>query len=62
VKQRVRRGAGLTADKMKECIWLIPELVAQFEFLERTRADHLRHAKFVGMRDDKKARDVRKES
>jgi DNA ligase D-like protein (predicted ligase) len=57
-----RWGTGLTADKMKECVWLKPELVAQFEFLEWTGADHLRHAKFVGMRDDKKARDVRKES
>jgi DNA ligase D-like protein (predicted ligase) len=57
-----RWGAGLTADKMKECFWLKPELVAQFEFLEWTGADHLRHAKFVGMRDDKKARDVRNES
>jgi ATP-dependent DNA ligase len=55
-------GAGLTAGKMRECIWLNPELVAQFEFLEWTSADHLRHAKFVGMRDDQKARDVRKES
>jgi bifunctional non-homologous end joining protein LigD len=57
-----RWGAGLTAEKMKECLWLKPELVAQFEFLEWTGADHLRHAKFVGMRDDKRARDVVKES
>jgi DNA ligase D-like protein (predicted ligase) len=57
-----RWGAGLTTDKMKECQWLKPELVAQFEYLEWTGADHLRHAKFIGMRDDKSAKDVRKES
>jgi DNA ligase D-like protein (predicted ligase) len=57
-----RWGTGLTAGKMKECVWLKPELVGQFEFLEWTGADHLRHAKFVGMRNDKQAKDVRKES
>jgi bifunctional non-homologous end joining protein LigD len=41
------------AEKMKESIWLRPELVAQIEFLEWTGAHHLRHTKFVGLRDDK---------
>ena len=31
-----RWGQGLTAEKMKECVWLRPELVAQIEFLEWT--------------------------
>jgi hypothetical protein len=39
-----RWGAGLTRDKMKECIWLAPQLMAQFAFLGWTGADHLRHA------------------
>ena len=52
-KQAGRWGQGLTAEKMKECVWLRPEAVANFEFLEWTSADHLRHTKFVGMRDDK---------
>jgi len=30
-------------------------------FLEWTEADHLRHAKFVGLRTDKDARNVTKE-
>jgi ATP-dependent DNA ligase len=55
-------GAGLTADKMKECVWLKPKLVAHFEFLEWTDKDHLRHAKFVGLREDKLEKDVRKET
>jgi ATP-dependent DNA ligase len=41
---------GLTAEKMKNCVWLRPQLVAQFEFLEWTPDNHLRHAKFVAMR------------
>jgi ATP-dependent DNA ligase len=47
---------------MKGCWWVEPQLVAQFEFLEWTGVDHLRHAKFVGMRHEKLARDVVKES
>ena len=46
-------GQGLTAEKMKECVWLSPEVVAQIQFLEWTGADHLRHTKFDGLRDDK---------
>ena len=52
-KQAGRWGQGLTAEKMKECVWLRPEALANFEFLEWTSADHLRHTKFIGMRDDK---------
>jgi DNA ligase D-like protein (predicted ligase) len=46
-----RWGEGLTADKMKECRWLRPELKARFEFLEWTEDRHLRHSRFVGMAD-----------
>ena len=35
--------------------------VAQIEFLEWTTADRFRHAKFVGLRDDKDPRSVVKE-
>jgi len=48
-----RWGQGLTAEKMKECVWLRPEVVVQIQFLEWTGADHLRHTKFVVLRDDK---------
>jgi bifunctional non-homologous end joining protein LigD len=61
-KQAGRWGQGLTAAKMKECVWLRPEAVANFEFLEWTGADHLRHTKFVGMRDDKDPRKVVRET
>ncbi len=56
-----RWGENLTAEKMKECVWLRPEPVAQIEFLEWTAADRLRHSKFVRLREDKEARSVTKE-
>jgi DNA ligase D-like protein (predicted ligase) len=56
-----RWGQGLTKAKMKDCRWLNPQLVGQFEFLEWTGDNHLRHTKFVGLREDKVARDVRRE-
>jgi ATP-dependent DNA ligase len=43
---------------MVEYVWVRPEVVAQLEFLEWTDADHLRHSKFVGLRDDKDALSV----
>jgi ATP-dependent DNA ligase len=48
-----RWGQGLTAAKMAECTWIKPELVAAFEFLEWTNADHVRHIKFIALRSDK---------
>jgi bifunctional non-homologous end joining protein LigD len=53
---------GLTAAKMKDCCWIRPELVGQFEFVEWTPDGHLRHTRFVGLRDDKKATEVRREA
>ena len=40
-------GQGLTAEKMKECHWLTPVLVGQFEYVEWTPDNHLRHSRFV---------------
>ena len=56
-----RWGAGLTKAKMADCRWLKPVLVGQFEFLEWTGDNHLRHSRFIALRDDKEARDVRRE-
>jgi bifunctional non-homologous end joining protein LigD len=56
-----RWGQGLTAAKMKECRWLRPLLVGQFEFTEWTPENHLRHSRFVGLREDKKPLDVRRD-
>jgi DNA ligase D-like protein (predicted ligase) len=56
-----RWGQGLTKAKMAECQWLKPVLVGQFEFLEWTADNHLRHSKFIGLREDKQAKDVVRE-
>lgn len=55
-----RWGQGLTKDKMAECVWLRPSLVGQFEFVEWTPDNHLRHSRFVGLRNDKRAKEVRR--
>jgi len=60
--RKARWGEAMTAEKMKECVWVRPALVAQIEFLEWTDADHLRHSKFVGLREDKDPRQVVKEN
>ena len=56
-----RWGAGLTAKKMVDCRWLKPTLVGQFEFVEWTPEGHLRHSKFIALRDDKQATEVGRE-
>ena len=60
-KKSGRWGFGLTAKKMAECRWLKPVLVGQFEFLEWTADEHLRHTRFVALREDKDARQVTRE-
>jgi bifunctional non-homologous end joining protein LigD len=46
---------------MKECYYLKPKLVVQIEFTEWTPDGHLRHSKFVGLREDKEAGGVARE-
>lgn len=60
-KQPGRWGQGLTAEKMRDCRWLTPVLVGRFEFVEWTPDDHLRHSRFMGLRDDKDAREIGRE-
>jgi DNA ligase D-like protein (predicted ligase) len=57
-----RWGQGLTAEKMATCVWVRPELVAEIQFLEWTGAGHLRHTKFLGLRDDKDPAKIVKET
>ena len=54
-------GEGLTAADMEKCIWLEPRLVAVIDYAEWTPANHLRHANFVGLREDKNPREVTRE-
>lgn len=58
---RSRWGGGITADEMREFVWVRPELVAQIRFVEWTTEGRLRHAAFLGLRSDKAVRDVHRE-
>lgn len=57
-----RWGEGLTAADMEKCVWLKPRLVAAIEYAEWTPANHLRHSKFIALREDKDARHVIREN
>jgi bifunctional non-homologous end joining protein LigD len=54
-------GSGVTAEQMEEMQWVTPKLIAQIRFVEWTADGHLRHAAFLGMREDKPAHSVRRE-
>lgn len=45
----------------KNTHWLKPKLVGEFQFTEWTGDDKLRHPSFLGLRDDKNAKNVTKE-
>lgn len=57
-----RWGQGLTAAKMKGCVWVKPQVVVRVNFLEWTAGDKLRHPTCVAMRDDKDPRRVVREA
>jgi len=61
-KEAGRWGEGFTSEKMKKAVWIKPEAVALIEFLEWTGGDHLRHTKFISLRDDKDPRKVVRET
>ncbi|MEO7300732.1 MAG: non-homologous end-joining DNA ligase [Verrucomicrobiota bacterium] len=61
-KRTSRYGQGVTAAEMKRCTWVNPSLVCQIHFTEWTRDGHLRHPVFLGLRDDKNAKDVKREN
>jgi bifunctional non-homologous end joining protein LigD len=53
------RAVGLPRERIH---WVRPELVVQVAFMEWTGHDKLRHPRLVGLRDDKVARDVVRET
>ena len=54
-------GEGITLEEMSVIRWAKPVLVAEVSFAEWTRDGSLRHAAFIGLRDDKPARSVVRE-
>jgi bifunctional non-homologous end joining protein LigD len=57
-----RWGEGLTAEDMSKCRWLEPRLVGAIEFAEWTPTNHLRHSKFIALREDKDPNEVVRET
>ena len=53
---------GITPSVMKKMHWVNPKLVAQIKFSEWTRDGKLRQPVFLGLREDKDAREVTRES
>lgn len=53
---------GISRAEMRRCTWVEPKLVAQVRFTEWTRDAGLRHPAFLGLREDKSARDVVRET
>jgi bifunctional non-homologous end joining protein LigD len=60
----LRRDGSPFADEVREprVTWVEPELVAQVGFSEWTRDGRLRHPRYLGLRDDKAAREVVREA
>src|SRR5262245_33821149 len=54
-------GGGVTEQQMREMQWVKPVLVAQIRFVEWTAEGHLRHSAFIGLREDKRPKDIRRE-
>jgi len=55
-------GQGITKEKMNDCRWVKSATVAEIEFAEWTPDERLRHAAFVGLRSDKIAAQVVRET
>lgn len=57
-----RYSPGLTAAEMKRCHWVQPKMVCQIKFSEWTQDGKLRQPVFLGLREDKEAGDVVRET
>jgi bifunctional non-homologous end joining protein LigD len=59
--KRGRWGEGITAEDMPTLTWVRPQIVCEIAFTEWTAAGNLRHASFVGLRDDTDPGRIRRE-
>ena len=57
-----RWGGGVSAEDMKDMHWTRPEIVVEIQFVEWTAENRLRLSKYLGLRPDKTASDVRRET
>lgn len=61
-KRAGRWAQNITPAEMNRCTWVAPELVCQVRFTEWTRDGKLRHPVFLGLREDKDAKEVVREN
>jgi bifunctional non-homologous end joining protein LigD len=61
-KQNGQWVQGITPTEMRKCTWVNPKFVCQIKFAEWTRDLKLRQPVFLGLREDKKALEVTRES
>jgi bifunctional non-homologous end joining protein LigD len=61
-KRAGRYSQGITAAEMKRCHWVKPSLVGQVKFSEWTRDGKLRQPVFLGLREDKDAKEAIRET
>jgi ATP-dependent DNA ligase len=54
-------GESITAEDMATLRWVKPKIVVEVSFVEWTRDGLLRHPEFLGVRNDKSPREVRRE-
>ena len=60
-KKQGKWSQNITPAEMKLCKWVEPRLVCQVRFSAWTRDGKLRHPVFIGLREDKDARDIIRE-
>jgi bifunctional non-homologous end joining protein LigD len=60
-KKGDRYSPGITAAEMRRCTWVEPRMVCQIRYTEWTRDGKLRHPVYLGLRQDKSAREVVRE-
>ncbi len=54
-------GEGISTEDMTALWWVKPKMVVEVSFVEWTRDGLLRHPEFIGVRDDKGPREIRRE-
>ncbi|HEY6655595.1 MAG TPA: DNA ligase D, partial [Methyloceanibacter sp.] len=61
IEQKQSSFVEVPAIERKDAVWLKPKLVCEVEYTEWTRDGRLRHPSFEGLREDKRAADVRRD-
>ena len=62
LKQKTCAFVDMPKRRLGHCVWVRPTLVAQIKYNEMTDSGLLRQPSYLGLRDDKRARDVRLEA